>query len=75
MVSSSASVSGAGSYTWGTTAQMVADAQSWLDNPTTNFGWILIGDETTIVTTKRYGSRENSDFAIRPVLTVTFVPP
>lgn len=28
-------------FTWGSTAQMVADVQSWLDTPSGNFGWLL----------------------------------
>ena len=38
-VSASQSVGGVGQYTW-SSAQMVADAQSWLDNPASNLaGW------------------------------------
>ena len=38
-VSASQSVGGIGQYTW-SSAQMVADAQSWLDNPASNLaGW------------------------------------
>ena len=33
------------SATWSSTAQMVADVQGWLNNPTTNFGWVLKSDE------------------------------
>ena len=25
-------------------AQMIADVQNWLDNPSTDFGWIVRGD-------------------------------
>src|SRR5215472_930517 len=28
-------------YTWGSTAQMVADVQGWLDGTLSNFGWLL----------------------------------
>ena len=44
-VSASQSVGGVGQYTW-SSAQMVADVQSWLDNPASNFGWLVLGDET-----------------------------
>jgi hypothetical protein len=64
-----------GSYTWGSTKQMIADVQSWLDQPGGNFGWILIGNESTSVTTKRFDSRENSDPSDRPKLTIDFTPP
>ncbi|MFQ5675237.1 MAG: DNRLRE domain-containing protein [bacterium] len=64
-----------GSYTWGSTAQMVADVQTWLDNPSENFGWILIGNETVPVTVKRFASKDNPDEAAQPLLTVTFTGP
>src|SRR5262249_37924132 len=38
-------VDGVGSYTWGSTTRMVADVQGWLDTPSSNFGWIVLGDE------------------------------
>ena len=63
-----------GSYTWGSTLEMVVDVQGWLDAPTNNFGWILIGNEAAIETAKRFGSRENGTAANRPVLEVTFTP-
>ena len=61
-------------YTWESTQEMVADAQSWLEHPTTNFGWILIGDEMFSQTVKRFDSREGEDEAARPTLTVDFEP-
>ena len=61
-----------GSYTWGSTASMVADVQAWLDNPGSNFGWIVIGDESQNATARRFDTHENPTVANRPVLTVTF---
>src|SRR5437899_9060299 len=52
-VSASQSVGGIGQYTW-SSAQMVADVQAWLDNPTSNFGWLVLGDESTIAVAKRF---------------------
>lgn len=37
-VSASESISGFGPYTFGSTANLVADVQAWLDNPASNFG-------------------------------------
>ena len=38
-------------------------------------GWILVGDESTAPTAKRFSSRENSASAQRPYLTVDYAPP
>jgi len=61
-----------GAYTFGSTAEMTADVQLWLDQPSQNFGWILTGDETRRSTAKRFDSRENENEAWRPVLEVVF---
>src|SRR6266545_4821040 len=53
-------------YTW-SSAQMVTDVQSWLDNPATNFGWLVLGDESVSETAKRFDTRET---ASPPVLTI-----
>ena len=73
-VSATVSVGDTGSYTWGPTPQMGADVQGWLDSPSSNFGWLLKGDEG-IRSTKRFDSRENSVAADRPVLTVEYSMP
>ena len=67
-VSASQSVGPVGQYTW-SSAQMVADVQSWLDNPGSNFGWIVLGDESTLGTAKRFDTRES---ASPPVLTIQY---
>ena len=71
--SSSQSVGGTTSYVW-SSAQMVADVQSWLDSPSSNFGWIVIGDEATNKSIKWFGSRENGTASNRPKLSVTYTP-
>ena len=75
---SSASVTTAvfrlGPYTWGPTEAMVADVQSWLDDPGSNYGWAIVGDEEMRRGVKRFDSRERMDEATRPVLTVVYVP-
>ena len=73
-VSASRSVTGQGSYTWTTTAQLVADVQSWVAAPATNFGWLVQGNEVTLRSVKRFDSREAAA-ATRPQLTVVFTPP
>jgi hypothetical protein len=69
-VSASQSVGGVGQYTW-SSAQMVADVQSWVNNPASNFGWLVLGDETAIATAKRFDTRES---ASPPVLTIQYIP-
>ncbi|HEX8137919.1 MAG TPA: DNRLRE domain-containing protein [Pyrinomonadaceae bacterium] len=73
--SAAQAVAGIGAYTWGTTAQMVADVQEWLDSPKKNFGWLLLGDETQGATAKVFQSLQSEDAQARPQLTVTFTPP
>jgi len=69
-VTASQSVGAIGQYTW-TSGQMVADVQEWLDNPVNDFGWLVLGDESTIATTKRFDTRESAN---PPVLTIQYVP-
>lgn len=64
-------VDSVGMYDFGSTPQMAADVQQWLDNPAQNFGWILIAGENAR-TAKRFDSRENTVEGFRPVLEVTF---
>ena len=67
-VSASQAVGAVGLYTW-SSAQMVADVQSWLDTPVNNFGWLVLGDESVSTTAKRFDSRESSN---PPVLTIQY---
>ena len=67
-VSASQSVGPVGPYTWNS-AQMVADVQSWVNNPASNFGWLVLGDESAAGTTKRFDTRES---ASPPVLTIEY---
>jgi len=53
---------------------MVADVQTWLNTPSQNHGWIIIGTETQIQTSKRFGTRENTTPSSRPSLTVNYTP-
>jgi hypothetical protein len=71
-------------YTWGLTAQVVADVQSWLlAGPEHNFGWLLLGNEAVEGTVKSFVSREGEEPAQEsegkkplqgPRLRVTFRP-
>lgn len=72
--SATAAVAGLGYYTWGSTAGLVADVQSWIDAPATNFGWMLVGNEASGTTAKRFDSRENAGVGVQPELRVVFTP-
>lgn len=71
-VSGSQQISGDGTYTFMSTAQLVADVQGWLDAPATNFGWAMVMPSPAVGSAKRFNSRENSSQTSRPVLTVTY---
>ncbi|MFM9959227.1 MAG: DNRLRE domain-containing protein [Phycisphaerales bacterium] len=64
-----------GPYNW-TGPGMAADVQGWIADASTNHGWLILGTEGAGQNAKRYASRENTNPALRPVLTVTYtVPP
>jgi hypothetical protein len=63
-------VGSVGTYAW-TGAGLVADVQSWLDQPATNFGWLVMGDEEFQSSVKKFYSREGF---IPPTLTVDYTP-
>lgn len=69
--SASLPVGDVGSYVWAS-PELAADVQRWLDDPATNHGWILVGDETAATTVKRLGSRESADPALAPMLEIQF---
>jgi hypothetical protein len=57
-------------FRFGTIAQ---DVQGWLNDPQSNFGWMLMTrDESQISTARRFGSHEDSGNA--PTLDVAFIP-
>jgi PEP-CTERM motif len=63
-----------GTYTWGSTAQMVSDVQGWLDGTLPNFGWLLKNDSEAVPTSFRaFDTTLNPELA--PELTVTFDVP
>ena len=62
-----------GVYSWESDG-MGADVQGWLNDPATNNGWLLMGDESRSRTAKRFTSREGLA-AARPTLTVIYTTP
>lgn len=61
-------------YTWNTNAALVADVQAWVNNPGTNFGWMLKGNEAAATTTRRFASREVSNASQRPKVIIDYTP-
>ena len=66
-------------FNWRSTANMVADVQLWLNNPSQNFGWILkADDETTTQSFRAFFTHDAvnvpADATFVPTLTITYVP-
>jgi len=70
-ISAQTAVGTLGFYDW-SSVSMTADVQEWLNDPASNFGWILIGNEATIRSAKRFDSRENVNVVDRPKLRVYY---
>ena len=68
-----------GSYTWSSN-RMKKDVQSWVEQPETNFGWLLIGDVRNPRTVVAFASRESTTCGANglptglptPVLEITY---
>jgi hypothetical protein len=61
-----------GTFVWDSTPDMVNDVQSWLQDPSSNFGWILLDNESTASTARRFDSREAATSTLRPALEITY---
>jgi hypothetical protein len=66
-----------GLVTWGATPQMLSDLQSWLTNPSTNYGYMMMSDaEDTAGTARRFDSIQSAGpDDLPPTLTVTYTVP
>lgn len=51
---------------------LLRDVVLWAREPESNFGWILIGDETERMTARAFASRENPEPDLRPVLEIRY---
>lgn len=72
--SASTLVSAVGLYGWSTTPSLVADVQSWLDDPSGDFGWMLLGGETQAGNVHAFATREGVPGTSPPRLTIEFAP-
>lgn len=75
--SATTTVGGVGVYHWGSADRMVEDVQSWLDDPSANYGWAVLSDESqpTERSVKQFDSKENAIEGARPALAVAYLPP
>lgn len=71
-VSASTAVGNDGIYYDWNSAQLIADVQNMVDNPSADYGWIVIGDESESQTAKRFDTREHPNATRRPVLEIQF---
>lgn len=61
-------------YRFESTPELVEDVQGWVNNPASNFGWMLLcDDEGSLFTARRFASREDANHA--PVLEIEYVLP
>ena len=61
-------VGGNGPVSW----DVGVDAQRMLDDPATNFGWILLSDESQMISAKRFRNRESTEEEETPRLQITY---
>ncbi len=64
-----------GPVVWSGSPGLIDDVTSWINEPSGNFGWILLGDESQQGAARRYSSREAIQAGARPSLEVTFTMP
>jgi spore coat protein A len=57
-----------GDYLW-TGPGLIADVQQWVNTPTSNKGWMVVGTENQTSTARRFYSREGSR---PPLVTITY---
>jgi hypothetical protein len=71
IISSSVLVSGLGDYTFPNSSSLIADVQSWVNNSSANFGWILKGNESVQKTAKAFFSKEGNATATELTISYT----
>ncbi len=71
VASATRAVGDVGFYSW-TSSQLAADLQNWLADPSSEFGWILRGDESAPGTTRRFDSSDSLDGLLSPSLLIEY---
>jgi hypothetical protein len=64
-----------GAVVWSSTPTLLADVQGWFDDASSNHGWLLLGGEDALTTSKRFSSREAEEPDSRPQLVVDYELP
>ena len=72
-VSASVSARTLGAYEWSGDG-LVDDVQGWLDNPFSNFGWLVKSSELA-GNIKSFSSRNSANVALQPKLEITYEEP
>jgi len=67
-------VLGEGDCVWSSPG-LTDDVRTWIADPATRFGWIVLGDETGNNTARRFDSRESTPPEFRPRLLLFFSSP
>jgi hypothetical protein len=70
--SASTTVTGTGPVNW-SGANLVADIQAWVDGELSNFGWLLLGDESGGKGSVRLSTKEHT-LNPQPLLTIDYTP-
>jgi len=71
IISASTNVDQIGYYEW-SSPQMINDINFWINNSSSNNGWILIGEESTFPAVKRFDTKDNQTDSLRPKLIITY---
>jgi hypothetical protein len=74
--SAATNLTGLGTQTFTSTAGLINDVTAWVNDPSSNFGWIMIGPEgpNADQTARRIHSREALTASERPTLVIDYAP-
>jgi hypothetical protein len=74
VASATTTVSGVNFFAWSSPG-LVSDVQGWLNNPASNFGWLMRCPETVEGASKRFVSGDSTNTFQVPMLTINFTRP
>ena len=73
--SSSVVLGNSGQFAFGSTAAMIFDVQSWMSDPNSNFGWMMICSDESRADLRWIGAKEDAANAATLVINYTLPPP